>query len=181
MALDATKVRSAVTGVVSVGPTSATAPTGTGTAAPTGFTDLGWVGEGGVTESPTRTTKPIKGWQNGLTVRRVVTDGEYTVKFTLLETSKATMELYYGGTATTGATDGSIPVIPTATGGNKSFCIDIVDGAEKKRIYIPTGEVTEVGELVYKNGEPIGYPVTITGYPDADNEVATVFSTALKS
>lgn len=181
MALTAANVRVAVTGVVSVGATSATAPTGTGTSAPTGFTDLGYVGEDGVTESPSKTTNPVKAWQTGATVRRVVTEGEYQISFTLIETSKATVELYYGATATTGVSEGSIAVIPTNTGGQKSFCIDVVDGSEKKRIYVATGEVTEVGDIVYRNGEAIGYPITITAYPTATGESATVFSTALKS
>lgn len=181
MTLDATKVRVPVTGLAAVGPTSATAPTATGTSAPSGFTDFGFLGEDGVTESKNLTTKPIKAWQNGSVVRRVVTDGEYTVKFTLLETSELTLETYYGATATLGVSEGSIDVNPTATGGVKSFVIDYVDGSEKKRIYIPTGEVTNFGDLVHKGGEAVGYPITITGYPDTDGNVATVFSTALKS
>jgi len=163
-----------------VGATTATAPTLT-TSTTTGFTDLGFVGEEGVTESPTKTTKAIKAWQAGATVRRVVTDGEYMLKLTLIESSKAVIEAYYGATATSAATEGSIAVVPTATGGQKSFIIDVVDGSEKKRIYVATGEITETGDLVYKNGEAIGYPITITCYPTATGESATVFSTALKS
>lgn len=180
MTLTAANVRVAVTGVVMVGPTTAAAPTLT-TSVTTGYGDLGYVGEDGVTESVSTTTKPIKAWQNAATVRRVVTDGEYTLKFVLIESSKAVIEAYYGATATSAATEGSIAVVPTSTGGNKSFIVDVVDGAEKKRIYVALGEITERGEIVYKNGEPIGYPITITGYPTETGESATVFSTALKT
>lgn len=180
MALTAANVRVAVTGVVSVGATTATAPTSTSSST-TGFTDLGYVSEDGVTESKNVTSKAIKAWQNSAVVRRLVTDGEYTLKLTLIETTKAVLEAYYAATATQSTADGSIVVNPTATGGQKSFIVDVVDGSEKKRIYVATGEITEFGDLVYKNGDPIGYPITITGYPDSSGVAATVFSTALKS
>lgn len=181
MALTASNVRVAVTGVVYIAPTGTTAPMSTASAT-TGFSDLGYVGESGVSESRTLTSTDIKAWQNAATVRTVITDGKVTFGFTLIESSKAVIEAFYGA-VTTGATatDGKIAVIPTATGGQKSFLIDVVDGAEKKRIYIAAGEITEVGDIVYASGEPIGYPITITAYPTATLESVTFWSTALKS
>lgn len=181
MATDSSNVRVAVTGAVSVGLTSATAPTGTA-AVLTGFDDLGLVGEDGVTESRDRTTNSIKAWQNGATVRTVVTDGELTYNFTLLETKIETVETYYGATVTDAATEGDFVIVPTATGGRKSFVIDVVDGAELERVYIPEGEVTAVGDKVYANGSPIGYEVTITAYDNSTiGGSAQVWATALKT
>lgn len=181
MAQDSSNVRVAVTGAVSVGETTATAPTGTsGTL--TGFTDLGLVGEGGVTESRGRSTNDIKAWQNGATVRTVVTDATHTFNFVLLETKKETVELYYGTTVTEAASDGSFVVVPTSTGGRKSFVLDVVDGSELIRVYVPQGEVTEVGDRVYSNGEAIGYEVTVTAYTDSTiGGSAKVYATALKT
>jgi hypothetical protein len=36
--------------------------------------------------------------------------------------------------------------------------------------------VTERAEIVYANGEAIGYDITITCYPDSNNVVLTKFS-----
>lgn len=181
MALDASKVRVAVTGEVSVGATTATAPTGT-SGALTGFTGLGYVSEDGVTESRERSTEDIKAWQNGAVVRTLVTEGSLTYQLALIETKKETVELAYGTTVTQTATDGNYVIVPTNTGGRKSFVIDIVDGAQIKRIYIPEGEVTEVGETVYANGEAIGYEVTIAAYPNTTiGGNAKVWDTALKT
>jgi len=181
MTQDSANVRVAVTGAVSVGATSATAPTGTsGTL--TGFTDLGLIGEDGVTEAHGRSTNSIKAWQNGAEVRVVVTEGTLTYNFVMLETKKETVELYYGTTVTQTATDGSFVVIPTATGGRKSFVLDVVDGAELIRTYVPEGEVTEVGDKVYVNGEAIGYEVTVTAYLNSGiGGNAQTWATALKS
>lgn len=181
MALDSSKVRVAVTGAVSVGATTAAAPTGTASAL-TGFNDLGYVGEDGVTETRDRNSETIRAWQNGAAVRDVVTEGTLTYSFVLLETKKETVELFYGTTVTQAATEGNFVIVPTKTGGKKSFVIDVVDGAELERVYIPSGEVTEVGDKVYANGEPIGYEVTITAYDNAGiGGSAKVWATALKT
>lgn len=164
MALASENVRVAVTGAVSVGATTAAAPTDASTALDAAFNDLGYVGEDGVTEARDRTTNTIKAWQNSDVVREVVTEANLTYAFTMIETNADTVGLYYGGTVS--ATDGSIVVVPATTGGRKSFVIDVVDGSDYIRTYIPQGEITEVGELVYANGEALGYPVTIRAYPD---------------
>lgn len=176
MATDSANVRVAVTGAVSVGPTSAAAPTGTGGTL-TGFHDLGLVSDAGVTESRGRSTNPIRAWQNGALVRTVVTEGTLTYHWVLLETSRETVELYYG---TVADNDGSLVLIPTETGGRRSFVLDVVDGDELLRVYVPQGEILDVGDRVYAHGEAIGYDVTLTAYVDSDlGGAARVWSTAL--
>jgi len=136
------------------------------------------VSDQGITESLSQTSKVIKDMY-GTTVRRVVTEGEFSVKFTLIERSLGVLEAYYGATATTSVGEGSIKVDPTATGGQKSFILDYIDGSEVKRIYIATGEITERGDLSSVKGDAEGYAITITAYPDTNGDVATIFTTAL--
>lgn len=163
MALNSANVRVAVSGTVSVAPTGTTAPADGDAALAVGFVDLGYVSEDGVTETRDRSTNTIRGWQNADILREVVTEASLTYGFTLVETNAATVSLFYGNTVD--ATDGSIPIVPALTGGRKSFVLDVVDGDEFIRAYVPEGEITEVGEQVYQSGEPIGYEVTITAYP----------------
>ena len=185
MALDASKVRVGVTGAVSSGLTTAAAPTGTASAM-TGFTDLGYVNEDGVTITTPESgdTTPIKAWQNGATVRtiRATTEDNPTVAFVLLETKKESVEAALGVTITQTVTEGSFEIDTTDVATAKSWIVDVVDGAELIRAYVPKGTPTGGVELVFKNDEPIGYNVTL----DCERDTTAgynlkVWATALKS
>lgn len=183
MAVDASKVRVAVTGAVSKGATGATAPTSQA-AALTGFTDLGGISEDGVAlQIPDAgDATPLKVWQNGATVRtiRETAEDNPTISFTLVETSKATIETYFGGTVTQTATEGSFQWTNAARTAD-SYVLDVIDGAELIRVYIPRGVVSSVGEITLANTEAIGYEVTI----DAEYDTVKLYNfktwmTALK-
>ena len=185
MALNASAVRVAVTGAISVGPLGTTAPTGTASAL-TPRVDLGYVGEDGVTETQPGAgdVNRIKAWQNGATVRTIRTPSEDlpTWQFVLLETKLEVIELYYKTEVTQSATEGEYDIDADATDPGHDFVIDVVDGAELERVHIPRGFVSEVGEKVYANGEAIGYEVTIEGEKDSTlGYNARVWATALKS
>ena len=186
MANDASKVGVAVTGSVYRAPLATAAPTSQSTALDAAFVDLGYIGEGGVTQSlpSSGDSTPIKAWQNGATVRTVrsTSDDLPTFSFVALETNKETLETYYGSTVTQTATEGSLVYNSQATRTAYSWVIDVVDGAELERIYIPDGAVIEVGDRVYANGEPIGYEVTIeAAYNSTLSGNAKLWSTRAKS
>lgn len=181
---DATKVRVAVTGAVFKGPTTAAAPTGTG-GATTGFTDLGFIGEDGVEINlpDAGDSTPIKAWQDGTTVRVVRTPSDESPSwvFTMLETTKDTIETYFGVTVSQTVTEGSFEFSVSNRGYN-SYIVDSIDGAELSRDYVPHGIVSSVDAHSLVNGEATGYRVTVEG--ERDPELGYNFkrwATALKS
>lgn len=185
MALDSTKVRVAVTGAVSTGLTSAAAPTGTASAL-TGFTDLGYVTEDGVTITfpDAGDATPIKAWQNGAVVRviRSTTEDNPTVTFMLMETKKEAVEAALGVALVQTATEGSFEFDTADIMAAKSWIVDVVDGTELIRAYVPAGVPTSGVELVFKNEEPIGYAVTLDCERNATlGYNVKVWATALKS
>lgn len=176
MALDATKVRIAITGELFVAPVGSTAPTDATSALDAAWLGLGYVGEDGVTEAYDETIEEIVAWQNAAVVRSNTTESKATLKLKLIETKKRTLELYHkGSTVVTNGAEYKIDV-KTPTTDLRAFVLQVVDGTKDLRIYVPTGEVTERGEIVYANGEPVGFEVTLTCYPNASNVVLTKFS-----
>jgi hypothetical protein len=171
MALTAENVVVGITGKVYVGPTTATAPT-LSTSTLTGFTELGYVSADGVEFATEKSTNQIRAWQNSDLVREVVTEGTVTYKFTLLETTQEVLEAYFGSTMT----GGKIEVNPTATGGRKSFVIDVVDGAKAIRHYVPSGEILAVEAQTIVNGEAVSYGVTVTAYASEGRSADILYS-----
>lgn len=169
-------VRVAVTGAVYVGEAEHTAPTDALSAVPVGFTDLGYVSDEGVTETRERSTNQIRAWQRGALVREVTTESSIQYSFRLLETTKETLEFFYGVTVDE---NGGFDLKPAESGGRKPLILDIVDGEEEVRVYLKSTEVSEVGDVVYSNGEAIGYEVTLTAYPDADGSAGRKWVSAL--
>lgn len=168
MAQTIDEVRVGVDGVVSSAPTGSTAPTSVSSALVAPWVDLGYVSEDGVTESNAVTSERLRAWQRNAVVRTLITEGESTFSFTLIQTNADTLKEYYGLEAAdiAGAT-GSFVTGSTIDRPHRSYVIDVIDGAELIRKYIPDGQITEVGDQVFQNGAPIGYEVTITAYDDA--------------
>lgn len=188
MANDQTKVAVAVTGSIFRAPVGTAAPTSQATALDAAFLagELGYIGENGVTQTipASGDSTPIKAWQNGSTIRilRSPSEDPATFSFVALETNKTVVESWAGATVTQTATEGSYTLNSTATRTHYSWVIDVVDGAELERIYIPDGVVFEVGDRVYANQEPIGYEMTISAdYNSGISGNAKVWSTRLKS
>ncbi len=167
MSLKSENVRVAVTGAVYVAPTTAERPGSASEALSVDHKDLGYISDAGLTETRDRSTNQIRAWQNGALVREPVTESSIKYTFVLLETKLETIELYYGIKV---AANGSVKIDPSRTGGRKSFVVDVIDEDDLIRVDIPQGEVTEVGDQVFANGEAIGYEVTVTGYAITDGD-----------
>lgn len=161
MALNADNVVVGITGKVYVGAASTTAPTSATSTLDAGFTDLGYVTADGVTFSTDRSTNQVRAWQNADLVREVVTEGTTTYQFTLLESTLDSVAAYFG---TEVDNTGKISLVPTATGGRKSFVIDVVDGADVVRHYVPFGEILKIESQTIQNGEAVTYGMTVTAY-----------------
>lgn len=165
MATDAANVRVAVTGAAYKGLTSATAPTGT-SGAPTGFDDLGFISEDGIEINlpGAGDSTPIKAWQDGTTVRTIRTPSEDNPSwhFTMIETKLETVEAYFGVTVTQTVTEGSFE-FTVAARDHHSYVVDVIDGAELIRDYVPYGVVTEVGAQTLANTDAIQYEITVEG------------------
>ena len=162
-----TAAKPKVEGAVFVGTSTATLPTDA-TSTLTGFTSLGYISEDGLTNSNSPSTEFIKAW-GGDKVLPITEAREDTFSFTLIEAMSAeVLKVVYGDDNVT-ETEGVIKVISNSTQlESKVFVIDmILRGGKLKRIVIPAGYVTEIGDITYSDSDAAGYEITIQAQEDA--------------
>lgn len=155
-------------GAVFRAPAGSKLPTDATTPLDGAFKCLGYCGEDGLTNKNTADTKDIKAW--GGDVVLTASEGKKdTFAFKLIEILNVeVLKAVYGdknvsGTLATG-------IVVKANNAPQEECSWVVEmllnGGAVKRIAIPQAAVTEVGEIVYKDDEEIGYDTTITATAD---------------
>lgn len=158
-----------VGGAVSVAATTATLPTSASSALASGWTNLGYISDSGLTNSNSPETNAIKAW-GGDTVLTTQTSKEDTFQFTLIETKNAdVLKFIYGDKNVTSAESTGITVKATTSEAEAhAVVIDMVlrEGT-LKRVVIPNAVVSSIGDIVYNDSDAVGYEVTLTAYPDA--------------
>lgn len=147
-----------------------TLPADATTALDDAFKCLGYISEDGVTNENSPESDTIKAW-GGDTVLTVQASKEDNFGFTLMEVLNVdVLKAVYGdgnvsGTIATGITvrANSEPLEA------KAWVIDMImtndDGKFLKRVVIPNGKITEIGEITYKDDEAVGYETTLTAKP----------------
>lgn len=179
MALLAAAVRIGITGEAYVADSGATvtAPTSSVSTLDTDLVGLGYISEDGVEESYDDTIEDIVAWQNATVVRSTTTSSKATLKFTLIETKGQVLETYHKGSTVAVVSAGQWKIdVKAGQTDRRVWVLDVLDGSKHLRIYVADGEVTEREPITYANGEPIGYGITLTCYPDSNNVVLTKFS-----
>jgi len=157
-----------VAGAVFRAPLGSTLPTDATTALDAAFLELGYVSEDGVTNNNTPDSDTIKAWGGAtvLVVQNEMTD-EWTL--TLIESlnSNVLKAIYGDSKVTVDSQAGTITVQATAEQRvDACYVIDMVlKGGAMKRVVIPNGSMSELGEIVYKDDEPIGYELTLNALP----------------
>ena len=156
-------------GAIYYAPEGTTLPTDATSTLNGAFENLGYVSDDGLTNSNTIESETIKAW-GGDIVATSQTDKQDTFQLKLIETLRvAVLKAIYGaenvsGSAETGITvKANVKELKTA-----SWVVDmILNGNTLKRVVIPRGKISELGDIVYKDDEAIGYEPTITALPDS--------------
>lgn len=160
----------AVSGGLLVAPLGTTRPTSHTDAFDAAYVSAGYLSTDGVTESSERATEVIRAW-GGDKVRTVQTEYGTTLSLTLIESRRAeALRLVFGddnvvvegGTVTVKRNSKVLP--------HRQFIIAMLDGEESSHLDIGYGQVTEVGDITYVDGEAISYELTISCDPDENGD-----------
>jgi len=157
-------------GAIYSAPLGTTLPTNATASLDEKFKCLGYVSDDGITNENSMDSDKVKAW-GGDTVAVVQKEKDDTFAYTLIESVNIdVLKEGNGDKNVTGALETGIVIKANSTPPTPHcLVIDMVlKGGILKRIVIPNGTVSEIGEIKYTDEDPIGYETTITCVPDTD-------------
>lgn len=175
MSTDATKVTAGkpmVGGAVHWAPAGTTPPTSATASLTDAYVDMGYISEDGVTNSNERESEEIKAW-GGDTVLTTQTGKTDTFSLTFIESMNVeVLKRVFGEDNVSGDLETGITVKVNAkelVAGVWVIDMVLTEGY-LKRIVIPNGKISELGEISYTDSDVTGYESTITALPGADGD-----------
>ena len=155
-------------GAVNLAPSGTTPPTNATSPLEKAFAGLGFCSDAGLTNNGSRTSENVKAW-GGTIVLTPQTEKQDTFGLTFIESLNVdVLKAVFGPDNVSGNLEEGIVIqaneqeLPYGV-----WVVDMVmtDGVAK-RVVVPNGKITSIDEIAYTDSGAVGYPVTITGFPD---------------
>jgi len=103
----------------------------------------------------------------------IQTSRSETFSFAMIETNAVALKQIYGEENVSGS-GGALKILHNSKlKTNHVWVFEILLANDRvKRIVVPSGKITSVDDISYKDGEPIKYGVTLSALPDAAGNTA---------
>lgn len=173
----------AVGGAAYRAPSGTALPTDSSTALASTYVSMGYISEDGMTNANSPTSETVKAW-GGDTVLTYQSDKPDTFAFKLIEAlNPDVMAAVYGEDNVSGTLATGITVKANSTEQESAVWVFdmLLKNNARKRIVVPDGTITEVGDVVYSDSEAIGYEVTVTAVPDSSGNTHYEYISAAAS
>lgn len=160
-----------VSGGIWIADSGTTPPTDATTALGGSFTALGYVSEDGLVNSNSPESDTGKAWGGDIVIT-YQTEKSDTFQFTLIGSKDVdVLEAVYGSANVSGTLSNGITVTANATEAEEHVWVFemVMRDNTYKRIVVPAGKVTEVGDITYTDQDIVGYELTVQAFPDSSN------------
>lgn len=155
-----------VGGAVFVAPIGTAIPTDATTALNEAFVNVGYISEDGVTNEIETDSEEIKAWGGDIVLNPQTSRAE-RFTFTMIETNEQSLKLAFGDSNVTVSGTGFAVVHNGKDREEHVIVVETLIGSDRvKRQIAPRGKVTEMGEIVYKDDEVLGYETTVSAMLD---------------
>lgn len=161
MPKNAAQITLGADGSIYTAPPGSTEPTDISTALDAAFVDLGYVSEDGAEMTAAMTLEEIRVWQSLYPVRRVVTERDFTLAFSLAQWNADTIPFFFGGGEVSGASP-NYQYDPPAPADidERMMALEWADGAKDYRIVVENGMVTETDNTQLQRADAAWLPIT---------------------
>lgn len=162
------------TGSIFIAPKGTNVPTDATTELAEAFKNVGYISEDGVTNTIETDSEEIKAW-GGDIVATPQTSRSETFQYTMIETNEVSLKHVFGdANVTVNAETGAITIKHNGNERDENPIVieTLMSGGRVKRQVIPRGKVKEIGDIVYKDDEAIGYETTIQALIDTEGNTA---------
>jgi len=176
MAVDTSKIRAYQNGLVAVtdfGVTNPALPTDATTSLNSSvYKEVGAITEDGITDTASQDFNDIYMWQGNTLAVSLPGQNSQTFKFAAMEMNLTTVSLAYPGSTITQITGGLTIAQKPPVRDLRTWIFHGIDGTKLQRIVVPSGQITERGDVVWSSEDVTVWEFTVTAYVDASGNIA---------